>query len=92
MSNSLLNMIMAMPCAECGKGPCQSCFILSKNDGGPSLYFNYIPLCIKHYHEQDRIGTIAMINKYLNVKRFITQRGWSIDNNKLIHRDIKGAQ
>ncbi len=84
----ILALFMQMPCAECGKKPCHACYIKPLEYGGSAEYFNYIPLCVKHCCDQMKIGTIAMSNKYRNVKKYIENKGWTFGK-KLSHKDLK---
>ena len=89
--SDVMTMFMQMPCAQCGIKPCNANYIKPLECGGSPEYFNYIPLCVKHCHEHMRIGTIAMSDKYTNVKKYISDKGWEFGK-KLHHRDLKGEQ
>jgi 5-methylcytosine-specific restriction endonuclease McrA len=90
MNEKILDMIRQTHCAECGRLPCHGAHIRSLSDRGTNNFFNLIPLCVKHVHEHDRIGTIAMMEKYRNVKLYVEKKGWKLVNKKLTHRDLKG--
>jgi len=89
INESVLILIMGSHCVECGKKPCNASPIIPFDQNGPHQYFNLIPLCVKHCHEHVRLGTIAMADKYSNIKLMIENKGWTFGN-KLTHRDIKG--
>lgn len=90
MSNfdAILVHVKALPCCQCGKTPSQGAFIKPLECFGPKEFFNLLPLCVKHCHEHERLGTMAMAEKYRNVRIYLERKGWQI-NQKLWHRDLK---
>lgn len=88
MQSEILVFMKAMPCAQCGKTPSHSCFVRPQESGGPNLYFNLFPLCVKHASEHERIGTKKMTEKYRNIFNYISHKGWVIEKT-ITHRDLK---
>jgi NMD protein affecting ribosome stability and mRNA decay len=85
MQSELLVFMKSEFCCECGKTPSNACFI---RENGPSLYFNLMPLCVKHMHEHQKIGTSAMVKKYRNINRYLIHKGWVIEKT-VFHKDLK---
>jgi len=69
-----------MTCMVCGKTNVDRCHIKTKGSGGGDDEQNIILLCREHHVEQHKIGIITFIEKHPDVKTYVEQNGWQIDN------------
>lgn len=87
---ALITHFVFQKCAECQKYPSSACHIKPFVQGGEPKFYNYIPLCVKHTHEFLRLGSIAMMAKYVNVCSYILAKGW-VQDKTLSHPNMNGA-
>jgi 5-methylcytosine-specific restriction endonuclease McrA len=69
-----------MKCLACGSANTERAHIKSRGSGGSDDAWNIMALCRKDHQEQHKIGIITFIEKYPEVKTYVEQNGWQIDN------------
>lgn len=77
------------PCTACNKltenGNCLH-HIKTRKSGGKDVYYNLMPLCLKHHNEVHAKGLTWFSQKYNNVEFWLIKHGWEYSefNNKWI--------
>ncbi len=85
----LFEHIRKLPCVICGNSPSQVCHIRSKGSGGPDELWNLLPMCFEHHRKQHDIGIRQFIKKYPVYLIALKNRGWTIENDKLLHAELQ---
>jgi hypothetical protein len=78
--------VLKIKCVVCGSCFVERAHIKTRGSGAGWEDWEYVYLCRKDHQEQGQIGILTFMKKYPKYKKALEEKGWLVENGKLINQ------